>query len=211
MSLTRKMLSAMGIEDEKIEQIIQAHTDTVNGLKDKVEEYEDAAKKLPKIQKEFEELKEQVEAESGKENPLQEKLDKLQKKYDDLKKEHDDYKADVEGKEARKAKETAYKEILKDAGIPEKHYAKILKYTDVDGVELGEDGKIKTAADILKTIKEEWSDHVETQGQKGTDTATPPANDGGTPAGISRARQLAQKYAAERYGAQPAAEKGKEE
>lgn len=201
MSLTRKMLSAMGIEDEKIEQIITAHTETVNGLKDKIEEYEDAAKKLPKVQKELDELKESVADKEGEDNPLQKDLDKLQKKYDELKKEHDTYKADVEGKEARKAKEEAYKAILKDAGIPEKHYAKILKYSDVDGVELLEDGKIKTAADILKSVKEEWGDHIETQSQQGTSTSTPPANEGGATGGVSRAKQLAQKYAAERYGA----------
>ena len=34
MSLTRKFLSAMGIEEDKIEQIIDAHTDTVNALKE---------------------------------------------------------------------------------------------------------------------------------------------------------------------------------
>ena len=30
MSLTRKMLKAMGIEEDKIEQIIEAHTETVS-------------------------------------------------------------------------------------------------------------------------------------------------------------------------------------
>ena len=33
MALTRKMLKAMGIEDDKIDQIIEAHTETVDGLK----------------------------------------------------------------------------------------------------------------------------------------------------------------------------------
>jgi hypothetical protein len=34
MALTRKMLKAMGIEEEKIEQIIEAHAETVDGLKE---------------------------------------------------------------------------------------------------------------------------------------------------------------------------------
>ena len=33
MSLTRKMLKAMGIEEEKIDQIIEAHSETVDSLK----------------------------------------------------------------------------------------------------------------------------------------------------------------------------------
>ena len=33
MALTRRALKAMGIEDEKIDEIITMHTDTVDGLK----------------------------------------------------------------------------------------------------------------------------------------------------------------------------------
>ena len=33
MALTRKMLKAMGIEDEKIEQIIEEHVESIDGLK----------------------------------------------------------------------------------------------------------------------------------------------------------------------------------
>lgn len=201
MSLKRSTLSAMGIEKEKIDEIIAAHTETVNGLKEKIEEYEEAARKLPKVEQELADLKNKVKESEDADKSSKAELEKLQKKYDDLKSEHDTYKADVESKETRKAKEEAYKAILKDAGIPEKHYAKIIKYSNVDDVEIGDDGKIKTAADILKSIKEEWGDHVETQGQNGTDTSTPPANDGGSNPGISKAKQLANKYAEEHYGA----------
>ena len=34
MALTRKFLKAMGIEDDKIDQIIDAHTETVTALKE---------------------------------------------------------------------------------------------------------------------------------------------------------------------------------
>ena len=33
MSLTRRFLKAMGIEDEKVDQIIEAHSGTVDALK----------------------------------------------------------------------------------------------------------------------------------------------------------------------------------
>ena len=39
MSLTRKMLKAMGIEDEKIDQIIEAYTETVDALKEQRDQY----------------------------------------------------------------------------------------------------------------------------------------------------------------------------
>ena len=117
-----------------------------------------------------------------------------------MQKEFDQYKNDQTAKETRAAKEKAYREILKDAGIPEKHFAKVLKYSDVDGVELDSDGKIKTAADILKNIKEEWSDHIESTGMQGAKTETPPANNGGNTDKPSRAAELARQYHENQYG-----------
>ena len=170
MALSRKFLAAKGLEADVIEEIIQAHTETVNGLKDRIddaEKYKADADKLIEVQKELDELK--AEAEKNKD-----------KDYDKLKKEFDEYKSDIENKQVRSKKEEAYKEILKDAGIPEKHFAKILKYSDVDNVELDADGKITTAKDILESIKEEWGDHMEKSGKKGADVTKPPKNTGGS-------------------------------
>ena len=57
MALTRKLLRSMGIEDEKIDQIIDAHTETVNALKDERDEFKDATDRLEKAEAELEELK----------------------------------------------------------------------------------------------------------------------------------------------------------
>ena len=43
MSLTRKMLKAMGIEEEKIDQIIEAHSETVDALKKDRDTYKENA------------------------------------------------------------------------------------------------------------------------------------------------------------------------
>lgn len=177
MALTRKQLSAMGIEAEKIEQIIEAHTETVSGLKDQITKLEsdlskakEEAGKLAAVQKDLDTLQAQVaEDEKAREG----------KDYDALKQQFDDYKAEVKRKAERTAKEDAYKAILKDAGIPERHFAKILKYSDVDGVELDDKGEIKAKKDILKAVKEEWSDHITTEETQGTESHNPPA--GGKP------------------------------
>ena len=175
--LTRKMLAAMELDADKIAQIINGHTETVTGLQEEIdkekaeaEKYRAEAEKLSGVQKELDNLKKKVEADAK---------ERAGKDYDALKKEFDDYKAEQQRKEVRAGKEAAYKEILKDAGIPERHFAKILKYSDVDGVELDEKGKITTAKDILKEIKEEWADHIEKINVVGTSIATPPANTGG--------------------------------
>lgn len=178
MALKRSTLSAMGIEADKIEEIIKAHAETVTALNEQIdaakaeaEQYKAEAAKVPDIQKELDDLKAQVEADAE---------ERKGKDYDALKKEFDDYKAEQERKAVRAGKEAAYKEILKDAGIPEKHFAKILKYSDVDSVELDDKGKITTAKDILKEIKEEWADHIEQTQTQGAVTETPPTQTGGT-------------------------------
>lgn len=171
--LTRKMLSAMEIDTDKITQIIEGHSETVTALQGEIdkakadaEKYKAEAAKLSGAQKELDDLRKQVEAEAK---------ERQGKDYDALKKEFDDYKAEQERKAVRTEKEAAYKEILKDAGIPEKHFAKILKYSDVDGVELDDKGKITTAKEILKSIKEEWGDHIQKTDTQGANTAMPPA------------------------------------
>ena len=169
MALSRSWLASKGIEASVIEEIITKHTETVSGLKDdldKANSYKAKAEKYEATKKELDDLKAEVDKNGGK-------------SYVALKEEFDNFKAEVAKKEARTAKETAYKKILEDAGIPERHFAKILKYSDVDGVELDDNGQIKTKADILKSIKEEWADHIEKKAQKGADVKTPPQGAGG--------------------------------
>lgn len=164
MSLTRKMLKAMGIEEEKIDQIIEAHTETVDGFKDKLNDYKEKAEKYDGVKKELDELKE-----GG---------DDWQKKYE---KEHSDfeaYKNDVTAKETKRTKEHAVREFLKSAGVSEKRLDAVLKVTNLDDFELDKDGKIKDADKHTETVKTEWADFIETTTTQGANTANPPANNG---------------------------------
>lgn len=164
MSLTRKMLKAMNIEEEKIDQIIEAHTETVDGFKDKLNDYKDKAEKYDGVKKELDDLKD------GDND--------WQKKYE---KEHSDfeaYKTDITAKETKRTKEHAYRELLRGAGVSEKRLDAILKVTNLDSVELDKDGKIKDADKHTETVKTEWADFVETTSTQGADTANPPANKG---------------------------------
>lgn len=166
MSLTRKMLKAMNIEEEKIDQIIEAHTETVDGFKDKLNDYKEKAEKYDGVKKELDDLKD------GDND--------WQKKYE---KEHSDfeaYKTDITAKETKRTKEHAYRELLRGAGVSEKRLDAILKVTNLDSVELDKDGKIKDADKHTETVKTEWADFVETTSTQGADTATPPTNNGGT-------------------------------
>ena len=167
MAFTRKMLKAMGIEDEKIDQIIDAHSETVDALKADRDAYKEDAAKLAAVQKELDELKAKGD-------------DGYKAKYEAEKAAHDALKADIAAKETKKAKTDAYRELLKGANIDEKRIATILRAEapTIDKIELDADGKIKNAEQYTQSIKSDWADFIVTQSAKGTNTATPPANGG---------------------------------
>jgi len=54
MALTRKMLKAMEIDDEKIDQIIDAHTDVTDALKADRDKYKADAEKSYNLERELE-------------------------------------------------------------------------------------------------------------------------------------------------------------
>ena len=167
MSLTRKMLKAMGIEEEKIDQIIEAHSETVDSLKADRDSYKEDAEKLKDVQKELDDLKAKGD-------------DGWKEKHDKLKGEFDKYKTDVQAKETKAAKEAAYRAILKDANLSEKGIEKAVKYADWDKIELDTDGKLKGANDHIKAVRDEWAEYVTTTTTTGAKTSTPPANNGGS-------------------------------
>lgn len=164
MALTRKLLSALGIEADKIEQIIEAHTETVDALKHERDDLKSKLADFDKVKTELDKLKEA--AKNGGD-------------YEKLKKDFEDYKAEVEGRETLSKKKAALEKIAKDAGLSENGVAKAVKYTDFGKIELDEKGEIKDSKDILKNLKEEWSDYVQTKGAKGADTPNPPKNGNG--------------------------------
>ena len=57
MALTRKLLKGMALTDEQVDTIIEAHTETTDGLKNQLSQYKADAEKLPGVQKELDDLK----------------------------------------------------------------------------------------------------------------------------------------------------------
>ena len=170
MALTRRALKAMGIEDEKIDEIITMHTETVDGLKADVAKYKADSEALPEVQRQLE--KAQNDLEAGKK-------DGWKVKYEAIKEEFEGYKSEQTKKETRASKEKAYRELLKQAGVSEKRLDAVLRVSDVDGVELDEKGAVKDADKLVEGIKSEWADFITTTSTKGADTANPPTSSGG--------------------------------
>lgn len=158
MALTRKFLKAMGLTDEQVESVIEAHTETVDGLK----AYKADAEKLATVQKELDDLK--AAGDGG-----------YKKKYEDEHTAFESFKAEQTKKDTRAAKATAYRALLKEAGMGEKYIDKVIKVTDIDALEMDGD-KIKDAAKHTETVKKDFEEFISTTTDTGTDTDTPPAN-----------------------------------
>lgn len=188
MALTRKFLTALGIEPDKIDEIIDAHTETVDALKNERNRYKDDAEKLPDVQKELDNLKKKQPTEDYK------------KKYDDLKTEYDGYKADVAAKETSAKKRAAYRKLLEKAGVSDKRIDSVIRVSDVDSIELDSDGNAKDSEAKVATIQTEWADFIVKDGTQGAETATPPDGNGGGDTGKSRAATVAAKYYHNLYG-----------
>ena len=195
MAVTRKLLKALGIEDEKADQILEAHTETVNEIREERDRYKADAEQLPGVQKELAELKEAAEQNAN--NPYK-------AQYDTVKKQFGDYKAEVEAKQAKDAKTAAYRRLLVDAKVSEKLIDSILKVTPVDDLELDDKGQFKNAEDLKKSITEQWDGFIVKEETHGAQSYNPPGTGGGAAGGSaakSRAAILAEQYNASLYGA----------
>ena len=164
-------MSALGIEADKVDEIIAAHTEVTDALKQERDRYKADAEALPAAQKELDELRKAAEA-SGK--------DPYRVKYEALKEDFDSYKKQVTEKETTAKKTAAYRELLIKAGIPEKRVDAVLRVSDLSKVTLDKDGAIEGADALTTSVKTEWADFIPTAGSQGAPTPKPPANNGGT-------------------------------
>ena len=165
MALTRTMLKAMGIEEDKASEIIAAHVETVDALKKERDGFKAKADSYDEAKAELDKLKEA--AKNGGD-------------YAKLKKEYEDFKTEVANKETLAAKKAVLSKIAKDAGLSEAGVAKAMKYTDFSTVELDEKGEAKDAKALLKSLKEEWPEYITVTKTEGANTANPPAGTGKT-------------------------------
>lgn len=185
MALTRSFLKGMQLTSEQENAIIEAHSETVNGLK-----------------AEAEKEKERADENAKKLKTLEDQGGDWQKKYE---KEHEDfeaYKKDQEAAASRGEVEKAYRALAKEAGVSEKRIDTVIK-CDADKIakmKLDKDGKLKDADTIKEDIKKDWSDFITSTNTSGANTPTPPNNEGGKKA-MSKDEILAIKDVTERQKA----------
>ena len=136
MALTRKLLKGMGLSDEQVDTIIEAHTDTTDGLKADLAKYKADAEKLPTIQRELDDLK-------AKGN------DGWKEKHDSVKKEFDEYKQAQTEKESKAAQEKAARAYFESKNIEGSNLNIAMRSSSAEISALELDGeKIKDSASL---------------------------------------------------------------
>ena len=189
MALTRAMLKGMGLTEEQVSAIIEEHTNVTSALKDQIKEYKADAEKLPGVQKELDDMKKDTSASDW------------EKKYNDEHSAFEKYKTDIDNKEKSEKIKSAYRKLLSECKVGEKHLDSILRVTDFSDMKLGEDGSLEGAEGLKEKIGSDWSGFITTKETKpNEDPATPPG--GGDPDSkkTGRAAELAAKYHDNLYG-----------
>ena len=165
MSLTRSFLKGMGLTDEQVGAIIEEHTTVTDALKKQRDDYKNDAEKLAKVQKELDDLK----ANGGD----------WEKKYNDEHKAFEDFKKDTAEKEISAKIRTAYRALLKENNVGEKHIESILKVTDFSKIKLDKEGKLENSEKLAESIKSDWDGFITTTESKGANVETPPSGSKG--------------------------------
>ena len=167
MALTRRFLKGMGLTEEQVDTIIEAHTEVTDGLKEQIKQYKADADKLEGVQKELDDLKSAGD-------------DGYKSKYESEKAAHDELKANIAKEKAYASKESAYRELLKAAGVKDKFIDTIVRAerSTIDGLKI-EDGKIEGSDTLTEAAKKNWGDFIGTQQVINTRIENPPANTGG--------------------------------
>lgn len=159
MALTRSFLKGMGLTEEQVSAIVEAHAETVDVFKTKQAE----------LQKQLDE---------AVENSKNKGSDEYKEKYE---KEHSDfeaYKLEQEKQAEVSKKKDAYADLLRKAGIKEKAINQIIALTNVDDFKLDKEGNLNDSENLTKSIKDTWSEFVTKEGVKGADVTNPPHNTG---------------------------------
>lgn len=164
MALTRNFLKALGLNEEQVSSVIEAHVETVDGVKKERDTYKSKAESVETLTRERDEYKQKAEkvGDSAK-----------------IQAEFDAYKASVQKKELNGKKAKALDALFKDAGVARDAFrSSMLRAWDLDSVELDEQGAIKDMDGIKATVTKDYADFIATNKDNPLPKNDPPA--GGT-------------------------------
>ena len=172
----------MAIEPEKVDQIIEAHAETVDGLKSQADELKaelamakEAAEKVPALEKQIEDMKASDPTEEWK------------AKYAEL---NDKYEAE---------KLSLYRNLLREIGLDERRVEKASLLKDLDELTV-EDGKLVGYDELREAEAEEWAAFIPQEKVQGAPVPTPPKAEPAGEQPHERAVRIAQERHEKMYG-----------
>lgn len=191
MSFSRSFLKSIGLNEEQISAAMEEHNNVTKYMQGQIDQYKAEAEqhkadaeKLPQVQKELDDLKARKDYKPD---------------YDKAVKDLEDYKAQVKRDQELSKVKAAYRKLLKDEQISDNWAEDIMKFTQFEGMKLGEDGALQDVDQLKKTIGEKYGKYKVTGRDRGEDVPHPPA--GGAGGGANTEMQiLAKKFHDERYG-----------
>ena len=194
------ILSSHGMPLESLnkcaEELCGRHKADIDSIKEERDQYKENAEKLPTIEKDLADAKKALEKAEKDRDEYKTKAEDADGKYKKLETENAE-------RESRAKKEKAFSEWLKNEGYTTKGASKIAKYGGfIDKLELDDDGNIKDADKLSKSVSDEWSEYKGKDITEGTSVATPPEGKQTSTPKQSRAAELAAQYHADHYGSE---------
>ena len=179
MSLTRaqitEILSKAGVPadnmDSAIKEIIAGHTASVDALKEKITNLEDANKTAETTKTELEKAKKDLKTAQD----ALKAAEPYKEQYENEHKAFEAFKADATAKEGKAKSDTALTKLLTDQGYSAAGIAKIIKYGGFTP-EFDDKGNITNTDAIMQSVDAEWGEyHNSPVKTEGVQTAQPPA------------------------------------
>lgn len=164
MALSRKLLKGMGLTEEQVDTIIEAHADTVDRLRGEAETYKADAAKLPGVQKELDDLRAAGD-------------DGYKEKYEREHSAFEAYKTDITAKETKAAKEKAVREYFASKNIAGANLDLAMRGCgeELAAIEL-EGGRIKDTSGLDALLSGAYQGLVAQVTVEGANPANPPLN-----------------------------------
>lgn len=178
MALKRDMLKAMGLTDEQVNAIIDAHVETVDGLKATIDSLKNSTP-APDTGAKANAAKNRDDDSDGNGDDEGKGRKNWRKEAESIKADFERYRQEQETKEQAAKVKAAYRDLLKDAKIDPDLIDTILRATDTSGMELDDDGKLKDPDKLTEGIKSTWGKFIVTEGKKGA-KVPPNQGNGGT-------------------------------
>lgn len=178
MAFSRKWLSAMGIEPEKIDEIVAAHAEVVEALKADRDKYKADAEQLTKVQGELDKVKNDLEAANA--TIEQAEKDDYKGKYEAIKAEKEQLKADYDAKDKAAKEDAAITELALAKGYGDKGAKMIVKYGNLRGkVKFDDKGKAEISEELWGAIESDFGDYKKPpETVDSVKVAKPPVNNG---------------------------------